>query len=143
VHAEPPPCFAKRLLPNPAQRPELDVREPHALHAAQVGGARFARRQRGEPALRLEQLFHLKEEPGIDPRGLRDLIHRDTREERPLDLEDALGRGRPQRDAQILRVVAGQPVVRERRARDPARPADLQGAQPLLERFLERASDGH
>src|SRR2546425_9707403 len=49
-------------------RSELPVREAHALHAAQLGGAGLPGGERGEPALRFEQLFHLKEEPGIDAR---------------------------------------------------------------------------
>src|SRR2546422_3660232 len=55
-----------------------------------------------------------------------------------LSLHDALpislGRGRPQGHPQILRGVAGQPVVRQGRADHPARPADFERPEPLLER---------
>src|SRR5256712_11823627 len=109
----------------------------YALHAAQRGGSDL--REPREPALRLQQVFHLIEEPRVDARRLRDLLHRQPGHEGALDLEHPL-RGRdPQRHAQIVGGVARQAVVGGRGAGDPSRAADLQRAQSLLERLLERA----
>src|SRR5207245_2554693 len=141
MHIEPPTQLADGRLCSAAQLAQLSVREAHALHAPQLERTRLV--QPREPALRFDQLFHLIEEPGIDPRCPRHVVHRHAVEQRALDLEDPLGRGGAQRHPQVFRAVAGQAVVRQGLARHPSRAPDLQGAQALLERFLEGAPDRH
>ena len=93
--------------------------------------------------LGLEQIIHLIEKPAIDPRQLVDLLYRKSALERVLYLEDALGRGLPQRAAERLERVVLEAVVGESRPDVPARASDLERAQPLLERLLEGAPDRH
>src|SRR3989449_10641357 len=95
VDAQLPAPRAQCVLGGAAELAELPVAEPHPLHAAQLGCADLL--ESGEPALRREQLLHLKQEPGIDARRLGDRLDGQPREQRALDLEDALGRRRAER----------------------------------------------
>src|SRR5204863_6169950 len=96
-----------------------------------------------ESSLGLEQLAHLGQEPTIYAGKLIYFVDRQAFAQRVLDLEDPLRRRLTQRAAQRLQRIIGETVICQRGCDRPARPADLQRAQRLLERFLEGASDGH
>ena len=96
-------------------------------------------------ALRLDQLRHLVQEPGIDAGSRSAIASTDApSQQRALDLEDPLGRracgaprGPSRATSSCSRSSAGVGPD------DPAGPVDLEPAEPLLERLLERAADRH
>src|SRR5205823_2076702 len=66
MDAETPPLLAHRGLGRVAQSAELPVGESQPLHALELGRA-YAR-EPAEPALRVDELLELIEEPGVDAR---------------------------------------------------------------------------
>src|SRR5690606_10651758 len=72
-----------------------------------------------------------------------DLLHVEAREERALDLEDALGRRLPQCCTKCLGGGVRQAIIIQLVCGCPAGASVLECAKSLLERLLERAPDCH
>ncbi len=87
-----------------------------------------------DPLLEIHDLLELREKPGVDPGHAVDVFVAPTEVEGALHVEDPVGVRVEELllDAGVVDVGAGE-----------AGGADLQAPQPLLQRLLEGAADGH
>ena len=122
------------------QLAEAGVGEAPCLEPAQRAG-RCRQALGANLGLGLDDLADLRQEPGIDPASGVDIGIAHAEPHRLRHLEEAVGRGRAERGADRVLVVA----LAEARDRDlvEAGEAGLQRAQRLLQALLEGAADRH
>ena len=113
---------------------EAPVGEAHALQLAQVGLADRLERALVQHELEVDDLLDLREEPRVDLRVAVQLLERHADAERIGDVPEPLA-------ARIRELVGDR--VRVDSLQVEAVDADLEAAQRLLQRFLERAADRH
>ena len=118
---------------------DAHVRETLALQAEQIVAIEMTQRQARQHFFLFDDVLDLHQEPGIDPGELMHLIERQVAAERVRDITDAVGAGILQFVAELLVRVARVLVEDRIEAAD----ADLETAQRLLQRLLERAADCH
>jgi len=133
------------LLRATTQISQLPIGEALSLHPAHQGAIAcvILSEGSGRPSrLRREKFGQLGEEPQVDARALRHVLHGQARLQRPLDLEHPLRGRTAESRSQGFRVGLGEAILGGR-ADGPPRPLDFQSAETLLERFLEGAADRH
>ena len=133
--------LAHLLLGLPAKARELHIGESHALHGAQRFGIDV--RQGRELSLRVDHFAHLVQEPRVDHGNRVDLRDGHPGDEGALDLEDPLRRRGRHCGTQGVQRIVRYAIVRRAVADDPAHTPAFEGAQSLLQRFLEGSTDGH
>src|SRR5204863_9014044 len=113
---------------------EPAIREAHSLQLAQVAPLDRFERALVEDELEVDDLLDLREEPWIDLRVAVQLVDAHADAERVGDVPEPLA-------ARIRELIGNRVGIDglEVEAVD----ADLQAAQRLLQRFLERAADSH
>ena len=139
-HRERATSLRHRLLGKPGELAEAGVGEAHRLEPAQ--SPRRCRQAFGpDLLLHFDQTADLAEEPGIDLAGAMDILIGKTEPHRLRHLEQALGRGRAERGAHRVLVVA----LAQALDRDLVEPREtvLERAQCLLQALLKRAPDCH
>ena len=143
--ARPAPSGARATSSSVSPRSvaELAVGEAHALHAAQrrrrrpSASAAYARSASSSSCICVE-------EPRIDRRQLVDLADRRCpRSSARFTWKIRSGVGWRSAPRSVSSDSSGSRSSIRRGADRPARPPDLERAQPLLERLLERAADRH
>ena len=135
-------CLRHRLGRHaPVSLPQARIGETHRLERAATRRPSSAGPLSLISRLGLDDAADLGQEPGIDLAGGVDLLVGETEPHRLRDLEQAVGRGRAERGADRVLVVA----LAEALDRDlvEAGEAGLERAQRLLQALLERAADRH
>ncbi len=130
-HAEGLAMPSHRRIGRARQARDPRVGQTQPLRGPQLVRAERRQRTVADRVRPLHHLCDLIDEPRIDRRGFRDLVHRVTREERRLDEEEPALRRGPHR------------VQRSGGRRAQIEPGLLQASPRLAERFLERPADRH
>ncbi len=131
TNVELPAARAHGALALTAQRAELDVGESHPLHAAHRPGRRVGSESPAYHRSASTSSSISREEPGIDPRHVVDLVERNAALDRALHLEDPFRRRVAERVAERLLVLVGEAVV-DRGARPTAQPGAPSRARAIL-----------
>src|SRR5690606_24446658 len=132
--------LAHDRLADAEQRPDAAVAEALALQRAQPLGLQRVEAFRGDGLLRLDEILDLREEPRIDLRELMDLVERHAETERVRDVPEPVGARHAELALELGPFLLG---LRRAHHRRESVDADLEAAQRLLQRLLERPPDRH